>query len=101
GIRDFHVTGVQTCALPIFPVADEVARRLGAPLDVIVVRKLGAPFNPELAVGAIASGGVVVLSPDSLAATGLRREDIEPVLAREQIGRASCRERVELAAGVR
>lgn len=66
------------------PVAVEVARRLGAPLDVIVVRKLGAPFNPEQAVGAIASGGVVVLSPDGLAATGLREDDIEPILARER-----------------
>lgn len=43
------------------PVAYEVARNLGAPLDVLVVRKLGVPFHPELAMGAIASGGVKVL----------------------------------------
>jgi putative phosphoribosyl transferase len=42
------------------PVSYEVAAALGAPLDVVVVRKLGAPFNPELAVGAIAYGGVAV-----------------------------------------
>lgn len=44
------------------PVAFEVARSLGAPLDVFVVRKLGAPGHPELAMGAIASGGVRVLN---------------------------------------
>ena len=66
------------------PVADEVARRLGAPLDVIVVRKLGAPFNPEFAIGAIASGGIVYLSPEGLEQTGLREEDVEPVIARER-----------------
>ncbi|MEE4303047.1 MAG: phosphoribosyltransferase [Wenzhouxiangella sp.] len=44
------------------PVAKEVASALGAPLDVLVVRKLGAPGQPELAIGAIASGGVQVLS---------------------------------------
>ena len=48
------------------PVAFEVAAALGAPLDVIVVRKLGAPFQPELAVGAIASGGIRVLNEDVL-----------------------------------
>src|SRR3954449_11375025 len=44
------------------PVAFEVARALDAPLDVFVVRKLGAPGHPELAMGAIASGGVRVLN---------------------------------------
>lgn len=46
------------------PVAYEVARRLGAPMDVFVVRKLGLPGHPELAMGAIASGGVQVLNED-------------------------------------
>ena len=44
------------------PVAHEIAARLKAPLDIIVVRKLGAPWQPELAIGAIASGGVRVLN---------------------------------------
>ena len=48
------------------PVAYEVARALGAPLDVFVVRKLGLPGHPELAMGAIASGGVRVLNDDLL-----------------------------------
>lgn len=48
------------------PVAYEVANRLNAPLDVFVVRKLGVPGHEELAMGAIASGGVRVLNPDVL-----------------------------------
>lgn len=46
------------------PVAFEIARALGAPLDVLIVRKLGLPEQPELAMGAIASGGARVLNPD-------------------------------------
>ena len=49
------------------PVAYEVARALGAPMDVLVVRKIGAPGNPELGIGAIAEGGVRVLNQDVLA----------------------------------
>src|SRR5438105_3295889 len=45
------------------PVAYEVARALGAPLDIFLVRKLGVPGHEELAMGAIASGGVRVLNP--------------------------------------
>jgi len=45
------------------PVAEPVARRLGAPLDVYVVRKIGFPGHEELAMGAVASGGVVLVSP--------------------------------------
>jgi len=45
------------------PVAEPVARRLGAPLDVYVVRKVGFPGNEEFAMGAVASGGVVLLNP--------------------------------------
>jgi putative phosphoribosyl transferase len=44
------------------PVAAEVARVLAAPLDVIVVRKLGVPFRPELAMGAVGEGGAVVVN---------------------------------------
>jgi len=45
------------------PVAEPVARRLGAPLDVYVVRKIGFPGHEELAMGAVASGGVVIINP--------------------------------------
>ena len=53
------------------PVAAEVARALDAPLDVVVVRKVGAPRNPEFAVGALAEGGVRVLSDETARALGL------------------------------
>jgi len=53
------------------PVAAEIARALDAPLDVIVVRKVGAPGNPEYALGAIAEGGAGVLSYDTARALGL------------------------------
>jgi putative phosphoribosyl transferase len=53
------------------PVAEEVAHALGAPLDVAVVRKIGAPQNPEYAIGAVAEGGVHVLSEEAMRALGL------------------------------
>jgi len=65
------------------PVAWEVARRLGAPLDVFVVRKLGFPGHEELAMGAIASGGVRVLNPEVIA-YGVDQAEIERVAQREQ-----------------
>jgi predicted phosphoribosyltransferase len=66
------------------PVAYEVARALNAPLDVFVVRKLGLPGHEELAVGAIASGGVRVLNEGVVAAAGLTPEAIEGVAERER-----------------
>ena len=65
------------------PVAYEVARALGAPFDVFLVRKLGVPGHEELAMGAIASGGVMVLNDDVVAATGIGPQEIEAVAARE------------------
>jgi putative phosphoribosyl transferase len=65
------------------PVAYEVAKRLGAPLDVFVVRKLGVPGFEELAAGAIASGGVRVLNDDVMRAIPHADETIEAVTARE------------------
>jgi predicted phosphoribosyltransferase len=65
------------------PVAFEVARALGAPLDVFLVRKLGVPGHEELAMGAIASGGVRVLNDDVVLATALGPDQIEQVAVRE------------------
>jgi len=65
------------------PVAFEVARALDAPLDVFLVRKLGVPGHEELAMGAIASGGIRVLNPDVVSATRVDRAQIEEVSARE------------------
>jgi predicted phosphoribosyltransferase len=65
------------------PVAFEVARELEVPLDVFVVRKLGLPEQPELAMGAIASGGVRVLNDEVVKAAAVPPETIEEVAARE------------------
>src|SRR4029077_11075523 len=65
------------------PVANEVAKRLRAPLDVFIVRKLGVPGFEELAAGAIASGGVRVLNEDVMRAIPHADEAIETVTARE------------------
>ena len=65
------------------PVAFEVARALGVPLDVFLVRKLGVPGHEELAMGAIASGGVRVLNDDAVRALRIPENVIERVAARE------------------
>jgi putative phosphoribosyl transferase len=65
------------------PVAYEVAERLRAPLDVFVVRKLGVPGHEELALGAIASGGVRVLNMDVVVSARLSQSEIDEVSARE------------------
>lgn len=62
------------------PVADEIAKALHAPLDVLVVRKIGMPGNPELALGAVASGDIVVLNEDVITEFGLSRTQIEPLV---------------------
>jgi erythromycin esterase-like protein/predicted phosphoribosyltransferase len=67
------------------PAAYEVAKALGAPLDVFVVRKLGVPGQEELAMGAIASGGVLVVNDDVVRARGITPEVIQQ--AAEQEGR--------------
>ena len=66
------------------PVAREVARALGAPLDVFLVRKLGLPAQPELAMGAIASGGTRVLNEQLVRELRLGDDLIERVAARER-----------------
>src|SRR2546422_1830363 len=66
------------------PVAYEVARALGAPLDVFLVRKLGVPGHEELAMGAVATGGVRVLNDDVVRALQIPESMIDAVAAREQ-----------------
>jgi putative phosphoribosyl transferase len=81
------------------PVAFEVARELDAPLDVIVVRKLGVPFQPELAMGAIGEGGIRIINdevvrgsliePDEIAAVEQReRQELERQARRFRAGRS-------------
>jgi predicted phosphoribosyltransferase len=66
------------------PVAYEVARTLGAPLDVYVVRKLGVPGYEELAMGAVATGGVRALNDQLVERLGIPAPLIDAVAAREQ-----------------
>lgn len=81
GRGDLMVLGLPRGGLP---VAYEVARALRAPLDVFVVRKLGVPGHEELAMGAIASGGVRVLNEDVVQMLGISPQVIERVTARER-----------------
>ena len=66
------------------PVACEIAKSLGADLDVFLVRKVGVPGYEELALGAIASGGVKIIDPDVAEEFGLRPGDIETLVRAEQ-----------------
>ena len=66
------------------PVAYEVAKQLGAALDVLVVRKLGVPFQPELGMGAIGEDGIRLINPSIVRSTGLQDRDIDEVEARER-----------------
>lgn len=66
------------------PVGFEVARELGLPLDVFLVRKLGVPGREELAFGAIASGGATVLNEEVMASLGIGGETVDAVARREQ-----------------
>src|SRR5262252_6847639 len=65
------------------PVAFEVARALQAPLDVIVVRKLGVPYQPELAMGAIGEGGIRVTNDEVIRRGGITTQEIAAVEHRE------------------
>jgi putative phosphoribosyl transferase len=65
------------------PVAFEVAKALRAPLDVFVVRKLGTPGRPELAMGAIATGGARVLNEELVGGLGIPMEMIDAVREKE------------------
>src|SRR4051794_17234410 len=65
------------------PVASEVARALKAPLDVWVVRKVGAPGHEELALGAVSEGGETYLNEALMAAVRLSRDDVAEIVARK------------------
>lgn len=66
------------------PVAAEVSRALGAPLDVLAVRKLGAPGNPEYGIGALAEDGTTVVDATTARLMGVTEEDLDRVLDRER-----------------
>ena len=66
------------------PVGSEVARALGCDLDVLVVRKLGVPFQPELAMGAVAEGGVVIRNDEMLTVAAIDEEAFRRVEVAEK-----------------
>lgn len=80
GRQDVVVLGLARGGVP---VAYEVARSLDLPLDVLVVRKLGAPGHEEFAIGAIASGGVRVLNQEPIDLLGITQSTIERITMRE------------------
>ena len=81
GRKDVVVLGLPRGGVP---VAAEVARALGAPLDVLIVRKLGAPGQDELAIGAIAEGGARVLNQGLVENLGLTRWQIDELAQSEE-----------------
>lgn len=88
GARLQHLRGQDVVVLGLprggVPVAAEVARALDAPLDVIVVRKLGVPFQPELGMGAIGEGGVRVLNEELMHFAGVTPDELAAVEDRER-----------------
>ena len=80
------------------PVAREIATALGAPLDVLAVRKLGAPSNPELGMGAVAEDGTGVIDQATVSALGVTEDELRSIIDRET---AELRRRVALYRGER
>ena len=80
-----HLAGGRPVVLGVprggVPVAAEVARSLRAPLGVVGVRKVGAPIQPELAIGAVAEAGVAVIDHDAARRTGVGPEELERLVA--------------------
>lgn len=66
------------------PVGFEVARRLSAPLEVLLVRKLGAPFQPELAIGALGEGGIRIIDEDRVRRLRIDADQIDGIVRRER-----------------
>jgi predicted phosphoribosyltransferase len=81
GVPDVVVLGLPRGGVP---VAYEVAAGIGAPFDVFVVRKLGAPTQRELALGAIASGGTIVLNAEIVQHLGIDRAQLDSIIAAER-----------------
>jgi len=83
-----HLAGQDVIVLALprggLPVAYEIARALGAPLDVLNVRKLGVPWQEELAMGAVATGGVRVLNDDVIRSAGVTAADIDAAVATQR-----------------
>lgn len=100
GLEHLRGTDAVVIGLPRggVPVAYEVARALGAPLDVIVVRKLGVPFQPEVAVGAVGEDGALEVNADVLRTARVDEHELAAIAARE---RAEVADQVRCLRGAR
>jgi putative phosphoribosyl transferase len=78
------------------PVAAEVARAIGAPLDLVPVRKVGAPILPELAIGAVAEGGVALVDREAASEAGVGDDELARLV---EARRAELRDRIEALRG--
>jgi predicted phosphoribosyltransferase len=85
-LEEYRGTTAVVAGLPRggVPVAFEIARALGLALDVVIVRKLGAPYQPELAIGAVGEYGVRVLNHSVALATGIGEDDLAAIERRER-----------------
>ena len=85
-LQDYLEEDVVVIGLPRggVEVAFEIAKALNAPLDVIVSRKLGAPDQPELGIGAVAQGGIMLLDESLVKALGIEERQIEAIAERER-----------------
>ena len=99
-LEEFRGSDLVVLGLPRggVPVAAEVARALGLPLDVVVVRKVGVPLRPELAMGAVGEGGVLVVDERVVRLSGVPPEDLAEAARRE---RSELERRVERFRGGR
>ncbi|MEK7063716.1 MAG: phosphoribosyltransferase family protein [Patescibacteria group bacterium] len=86
-LAPFVVPGALVLGLPRggVPIGYEIATRYGLPLDTLVARKIGTPYNTELSVGALAPGGVVIVNDAALYALRLRRSEIGPIVEKESM----------------
>ena len=88
-----HLRGERTVVLGLprggIPVGFEVARRLSAPLEILLVRKLGVPFQPELAIGALGEGGIRIIDEDRVTRLGISPDQIDRIehLEHQEIAR--------------
>ncbi len=85
-----HLAGPDVVVLGLprggVPVAFEVARRISAPLDIILVRKLGVPFQPELGMGAIGEDGVCIVNRNVLRMAGVSEPELTAVEQAREVG---------------
>jgi putative phosphoribosyl transferase len=82
-LHDYHQPLVLGLPRGGVPVAFEVAQALGGELDVLVVRKLGVPWHPELAMGAIAGNGICILNHELIARLGIGKERLNAIIGDE------------------